>query len=309
MQPDKPGPETPILTFYQLKPHVLANAEKIALAVEHLSPRIKATPDPSNRRFMVVAPAAEQERVKQFLEEYDKDAGTGEEHAGGVSVTGTQRKRFQSVLTRVTAELPGMQMLEDTGPGELAIWAKPDQHKVVAELLEQLENEASSADKHTLTTYPIRTGDAKSTLDMLKKLHPNLQFFSDAEGSRVFVWAHPTDQAAVKASLEQIQAPAAPDKQPRFEAYPIYGVEPKPLVAHLQTLVPGAKLTYDTQTGRLIAFGTAADHELLKGAVEKLVRPGARGSRPRRSWRSIRSAAATENCLLPRCKAWCRKPK
>ena len=142
---------------------MLANAEKIALAVEHLSPRIKATPDPSNRRFMVVAPAAEQERVKQFLEEFDKNTPEPDKSTLVVyPVTGTQRKRFQSVLTRVTAQLPGMQMLEDTGPGELAIWAKPDQHKVVAELLEQLKNEASSADKHTLTTYPIRTGDAKS---------------------------------------------------------------------------------------------------------------------------------------------------
>ena len=170
-----------------------------------------------------------------------------------------------------------MKVLDDTGPGELAIWARPDQQKVVAELLEQLKNNAASADKHTLTTYPIQAGSATNVLDMLKKLHPNLQVFPDAEGSRVFVWAHPTDQAAVKASLEQIQAPAPPEKQPRFEAYAIYGADPKAVVLQLQVLVPNAKLTYDAKTSRLVAFGTAAEHDLLKAAIAKLIRPGGTG--------------------------------
>ncbi len=278
LQPEKPGPDTPELRFYALKPHVLANAEKIAAGVEKLSPRIQATPDPTNRRLMVVAPPADQERIKQFLEEYDKKTPEPEKSTLVVyPVTGTQRKRFQSVLTKVQAQLPGMQVLEDTGPGELAIWARPDQQKVVAELLEQLKTEASPSDKHTLMSYPIEAGSATNVLDMLKKLHPNLQVFPDAEGSRVFVWAHPTDQAAVKNSLEQIQAPAPPEKQPRFDAYAIYGAEPKAVVAQLQVLVPNAKLTYDAKTSRLVAFGTAAEHDLLKAAIAKLIRPGGTG--------------------------------
>ena len=246
--------------------------------LQTLAPKAKITLETGGKRLSVVASPADHVTVKAAVEQMQKTLQL-EEKGKLVSypVTPSQRKRFESMVSSLSSELPGIQVLKDTEQGELSIWAKPSQHVVVAEVLEQLKSEASSAEKHTLVTYPIRAGSATNVIEMLKKLHPNLQVLPDAVGTRVFVWAHPADQAAVKASLEQIQAPAPPEKQPRFEAYPIYGAEPKALVAQLQTLVPEAKLTYDTKTSRLVVFGTPADHELLKGALEKLIRPGGTG--------------------------------
>ena len=41
--------------------------------------------------------------------------------------------------------------------------------------------------------------------------------------------------------------------------------------------MPNAKLTYDAKTSRLVVFGTPAEHDLLKGALQKLIRPGGTG--------------------------------
>jgi type II secretory pathway component GspD/PulD (secretin)/predicted RNA binding protein with dsRBD fold (UPF0201 family) len=274
LQPAQPGPDTPELKFYPLEQHTLPNAEKICAAIERISTRIQATPDVTQRRLMIMAPPPEQERVKIFLEEYKQKTPVPEKSTLVVySVTTAQRKRFETVLDYLRGQLPGMQTLPDTEPGEMAIWAKPDQHKVIAELLEQFKTAVSPAEKHVLATYPI-TNKFDEALEMLKKLHPTLQFFPDSKASRVFVWAHPNDQAAIKASLEQIQSPPAAEKQPRIETYPVRGVDAKTLLTQLTALVPDAKISLDAKGEKLVVTASADDHQLLRNALGKLAGTG-----------------------------------
>ncbi len=272
LQPEKPGPDTPELRFY---PVVHLPTTELIAALQKVAPTSQVTADPARKRVMAVATPGERERIKTTLEQFEKNTPTYERNKLVVyPVTPNQRKRFELVLSKFVAEVPGIQVLPDTEPGELAVWTKAEQHKVIEELLQQFKSESPDVEKNTLVAYPLAEADVKSALNLLKKLHPAVQVVEDEKSHRLLVWAHPSEHASIKATLGQIEAPVPTDQQPRFERYPIRGTEPSTLLVNLRSLVPTARLTYDAKAGMLVAWGTAQDHELLKGALSKLNRGG-----------------------------------
>jgi len=348
LQPEKPGPGTPELRFYQLTRTPTPGMAKV---IEGLAPKAQVTIAPTNKRLMVVAPAVEHTAVNSAVEALEK--GSAEEKSKLITypVTQAQRTRFQAVLKTLTDELPGIQVITDAEPGELAIWAKPEQHKVLAEILGQLKRDVPAAEKlentpqvetyrltrvdpttlvpllqslvpeakvsvdaHTKTliavaipadqqtirgvvqqfqpekpgrdtpelrTYPITSADPTSVTTMLKSTFPTLQVTLDPKANRLLVDATAPEHEALKKTLEQIQAQVPSEQQPRFEVYPVYGAEPTTLVVQLQTLVPAAKLVADVKAGRIVVWGTQAEHESVKAALEKMVRGATPETTPR----------------------------
>ena len=270
LQPDKPLPDSPELRFYQVKTSSIDNLVKV---IERIVAKAQVTPDPAGKRLMVVASPADHELIKGMVEKYEKETPEAQKHKLVVySVSTAQRKRFEAVLKTIMAELPGLQVLAETDPSELAIWARPDQHKVVAEVLEQLKAEVPAGEKYVLSAYPLKAWQAASIQTMLKTLHPNVQTVLDEKGHRLLVWAHPADQAAIKASLEQIQAPPPPERQQQIETYSLYGIDLTGLTAQLEKLVPEATIMVNSKTNRLIVWATPEDQEIVRKALEKLGR-------------------------------------
>ena len=295
LQPVKPGPDAPELRYYPLSN---LPATSLVAALERLLPQAKVTEDTAGRRLMVVASAADHAIIKTAVEQHEKQP-LERPKVVIYPVAPIQQKRFEAMSKTLSSQLPGVQVLPGTEPGELAIWAKSDQQKMVAELLEQLKTETPKAEKYTLVPYPITSGDTTAAVAMLKSLYPNVEVVPDAKGSRLLVWAHPTEQASIKAALEQLQAPVPPEKQPRFETYPLYGIDATALTKDLQQLVPSAKLSTDAKLNKLVVLGTQADHDAVKAALEKLGRGTGLESTPQvEVYRLTRADSATIVPLL-----------
>jgi type II secretory pathway component GspD/PulD (secretin) len=96
----------------------------------------------------------------------------------------------------------------------------------------------------------------------------------EAAGRRLMVVATPADHEVVKATIERLEA-TLPDEESRFEVYTVHGADAAGLVATLQPLTPGARLTVDPKTNNLLVWATAREHETLKKAVGRLGRGGA----------------------------------
>lgn len=269
LQPEKPGPGTPELRFYQLTRTPTPGMVEV---IEGLAPKARVTIDPTNKRLMVVAPAVEHAAVNSAVEAFEKGSAEEKSKLVAYPVTQAQRTRFQAVLTTLTAELPGIQVITDAEPGELAIWAKPEQHKVLAEILEQLKRDVPSGEKYVLAGYPITTADPTSVVTVLKSMFPTLQIVHDPKTHRLLVWALPSEQEALKKTVEQLQARVPAEKLPHFETYPLRGAEPTALAASLQTLAPNAKFTPDVKSGRLVVWAIPEEQEIVRGALEKLGR-------------------------------------
>ncbi|NLZ03264.1 MAG: hypothetical protein GXY25_22340, partial [Pirellulaceae bacterium] len=281
------GTTGPEVRFYPLE-NDLPTA--VLTILKTLAPKAQITPDASGKYLTVVATPADHEVVKQTIEQATSTLPPEERPQLVVyAVTAEQQNRFQAILGRITAELPGVQVIPDTKPGQLSIWARPSEHEVLRDVLDELRQELPPEEQFQLAAYPLRSADPASVTKVLEELFPNTKITLDAKSNRLLIWTRAAEQAAIEAALRQIDADGSADEQRRFEVYPIgirgltaaaRAARSAEFLASLQTLVPNAKLTIDSQTGDLVAFATPAEHEILRTAVEKL---GGRSSAAGRS--------------------------
>ena len=70
--------------------------------------------------------------------------------------------------------------------------------------------------------------DAKTAEEVLIKMFPGAKIAADVKAEQINAYASPTDQAAIKATIEQMQAQNPPDKKPRLEVYPVRDQDHRP---------------------------------------------------------------------------------
>ncbi|NQT12986.1 MAG: hypothetical protein HQ582_09560, partial [Planctomycetes bacterium] len=274
LQPEKPGPDAPELQFYELP---LAMPPSLLEVIQKVAPQAQVAMGDGGELLMIVAAPAEHARISKTIDQITKKTFVeGRNQLAIYPVTPSQRTRFEAVMSSLTAQLPGMQVITDAEPGELAVWAKPTQHEVIKEILEELKRDLPAEEKFQLAGYAITSADPASVLTMLQELFPKTKLVLDPKGNRLLAWTSPTEHESIKSSLEQIEAEQPADVQPRFEAYAVRGTDlttgGPALVAQVQTLVPDARLTLDPRNAKLIAYALPKDHELLKAALASLDR-------------------------------------
>ena len=171
-------------------------------------------------------------------------------------------------------------MIPDSTPGQLSIWAKPSEHEVLAGILDELSQDLPPEDKFQLVAYPLKATEPSSAMKVLAELFPNTRITLDSATNRLLIWTRAEEHEAIRRALDQIDVEGPAEEQRRFEVYAIGGVaglsesgraaKAAAFLANLQTLVPNAKLTIDSETGNLVAFATPSEHEIIRTAVEKL---------------------------------------
>ncbi|MFH1265838.1 MAG: hypothetical protein ABIK89_08920, partial [Planctomycetota bacterium] len=268
LQPETPGPDTPVLRFHALTQDLPAD---ILPALQKLVPKAQMTADAQNKRLMAVASPEDHKKIESTVREFEANTPPEEPSKLVVyAVTPQERKRFDLLQPTLVAEMPGMTLIGGAEPGELAIWAKPTEHLVLSEIVEQLKSQVPDEEKRKLVGYRIKSADPDSVLQMLQKLYPDTEFVLDLKANRLLVWTRAEEHDSLKASLEEIETASLPEERPRFEAFPIYTTDATTIPTTLQPLVPNARFTVDVKTKRLIAWGTPAELEIIRTAVENL---------------------------------------
>ena len=275
---EKAGSTKPELRFYPTEEELPAAVLSI---LKTLAPKAQITPDSSKKYLTVVATPADHEVIKSTLEQATTTLPAEEKEKLVVyAVTAQQQTRFQSVLASVKAELPSVKVIPDTTPGQLSIWGKPSEHEVLSGIFDELNQEIPPEEKFQLVAYPLKSADPTSITKVLGELFPSTRITLDAASNRLLIWTRPEEHEAIRRAIEQVDAEGPPEEQRRFEVYAINGVaglsaagraaKAAGFLANLQSLVPNAKLTIDSETGNLVAFATPSEHEIIRTAVEKL---------------------------------------
>ncbi len=275
---EEAGSTKPELRFYPIEEELPAAVMSI---LAKLAPRAQITPDSSGKYLSVVASPAEHEIIQSTIEQVRTNLPAEEKEKLAVySVTAEQQTRFQTILASVQAELPGVKVIPDSTPGQLSIWAKPSEHEVLAGILDELSQDLPPENKFQLVAYPLKATEPSSAMKVLAELYPNTRITLDSATNRLLIWTRAEEHEAIRRALEQIDVEGPAEEQRRFEVYAIGGVaglsesgraaKAAAFLANLQTLVPNAKLTIDSETGNLVAFATPSEHEIIRTAVEKL---------------------------------------
>ncbi len=275
---EEAGSTKPELRFYPTEDELPAAVLSI---LKTLAPKATITPDGSNKYLTVIASPADHELIANTIEQATTTLPAEEKEKLVVySVTTRQQTRFQAVLTSVTAELPSVKVIPDSEPGQLSIWAKPSEHEVLAGIFTELSQDVPPEEKFQLVAYSLKSADAVSVTAVLAELFPDTRVTQDTKSNRLMIWTRAEEHEAIRRALDEIDVEGPAEEQRRFEVYAINGVaglsktgraaKAAGFLANLQTLVPNAKLTIDSETGNLVVFATPTEHEIVRTAVEKL---------------------------------------
>lgn len=252
------GGELPELKFYPLKKSDGPNAVSI---LQTVAPSATISFEAGAKRLSVVATKADQAAVTATLAKLEESAPAAEKRTLKIhDVTVTQRTRFEEVLAGLQQELPGLQVITDAEPDELAVWATPSQQEAVAQILAQLQRDVPPEQKRRLIVYPIRKTDPTGVSEVLTTLFPGAKITVDEKAGRLLIHARPAEHETIRSAIEQLDADIPVEKEIKLMAYPVKGMNSSVAFSLLQEELPELTVIQDTTAETFIVRGSLKDH-------------------------------------------------
>jgi type II secretory pathway component GspD/PulD (secretin) len=250
--------ELPELQFYPL---IRASGENAASVLQAMLPAAQITFEAASDRLSVVAAKADHAVLRATLDKLEKSAPADEKRSLKVyDVTTAQRTRFTALLSSLSSELPGLQVLTDAQPGEMTVWAKPSQQEIVTEVLAQLHREVPPEQKPKLIVYPIRKVDPNSVSAVLIELFPDANITVDTVAGRLMINARSQLHETIKSAIEQLDSDVDGDTEIKLMVYPVKGIDPANAMQLLTSEVPRATVIHDT-TGQTLIVRARLTHQ------------------------------------------------
>lgn len=164
-------------------------------------------------------------------------------------------KSKQIVITETAGKMQRLKMLIDSIPPPEKPPSPPG---------------AKEPEKPSLAAFALGTVQAEAALEVLRQLMPDIQFVHDAKADSVLAYAVPSQQAAIKAAIERMQAQNPPEQTPEMHVYPLGKSRTEGLVEIMQQAIPQAMLRLDAENKELIAWATPSEHEKIRETVSRL---------------------------------------
>ena len=252
------GGELPELKFYPLKKADGSNAVTI---LQTVSPSASISFEAAARRLSVVATKADHAAVLATLAKLEESAPSTEKRTLKIhAVTVTQRTRFEELLAGLQEELPGLQVITDAEPDELAVWATPSEQESVEQILAQLQRDVPPEQKRRLIVYPITKTDPAGVSEVLTILFPGAKITVDEKASRLLIHARPAEHDTIRSAIEQLDTDAPVEKEIKLMAYPVKGLNSSVALSLLQEELPELTVIQDTTAESFIVRGSLQDH-------------------------------------------------
>jgi len=262
------GPQAPGIEIYSLKNR--APPELLTL-LKTLVPKAEITLGKEGRQLIVLANLADQAIIKKNVDRIAQDLPAEETNELTIySVTAAERKRFQAILGDIKNELPGIRVINDAEPGVLSIWARPTQHTMIAQTLEQLRREVPEEDKFHLVIYPVESADLNSVNSTIQSLYPGTRIVVDKPGSRLLIWTRPAEHLTIKTTIAQLDTGGTLDSDNQVVSYLLDNVDPATLTTMLKKLVPDVTLINDAKAGGIVAWASAQEHATISKTIKQL---------------------------------------
>jgi len=134
---------------------------------------------------------------------------------------------------------PNIKSSIDTRNKRIMIWATPEEHAAIAEMIEQVNKDANIPLQEKYKSYPTPRTYYYSVMSMLQALFPEAEVFSDQYAQHVTVRALAKEHEQIEALIKQMQSS---DNQfySQFAAYPLGNADPLTIEAMLQGMFPEA---------------------------------------------------------------------
>jgi len=180
-----------------------------------------------------------------------------------------QHADVRAVYSTLRTLVPQASVAMDTANRSVIVSALPDDQEKVAAAIQELDAE-DAEHKPTLVVYPVGDADPDTVSQFLSNAFPNARVTVDQEAGTVLVWATPAEHTAIKTTIEEISKRAGQGGT-KVVSYDVSGTGARNAYYFLRYAFPRMRITYSIRDDtRLIAWGSAKDHEKLAALIQQL---------------------------------------
>ncbi len=203
------------------------------------------------------------ELVKQLIEESPDSARTAK-------VYGLKHATAESAIQTLSTALPEVTFNVGADSSQLVAWARPNDHKKIEQIVEQLEMKGPPETEPQAIVYILPSASATEAMRVLRETVPQAKLTIGSEPHQLIAWARPADHEIIKEIVDKMTERGPDDLSPKVAVYRVQAGDAEGAIEFLQSAVPDADFSVGSDPRRLIAWATPSDHEVIKKAVEEM---------------------------------------
>jgi len=233
---------------------------------------LSITPRPTMQDVSIFALPSVHEKIAASIAQFDLPKPAGMEISlKFYDMSDLPADMFSSVTTQLLAAVQNRaQVLPGIVPGQMAVWARPDDHVTIKGLVDQilaggLVPQSQVFDLSDLT--PAWLSHAMSQIPSL--LGNRVTVVHGAAPGHLLVMGKPADLKKVEAIVAQLLE-EHPNTTATTETYTIYRGNAKNLDTMIRQIAPGAYIDYGTTPNQVLVRAKESDHRKIKELVDRV---------------------------------------
>jgi arginine repressor/predicted RNA binding protein with dsRBD fold (UPF0201 family) len=252
-------------------PMAQAPPTEFMTVLQSLTPRAKIQWDANSRGLVALGSAADLAQIERLIVQLQAtQSATTDGKLVTYSLTMAQKKAFESLSQVLINELGSIKILSDPAQPQLTVWATGEQQAFIAGIVEQVKSQPDPAASFSLQRLPAAVESPENILELVKAQFPRATVSWNAQQDQLVVWADEADHLQLKAFVNRLVAEMPAAEKPRYQWYDVTAQDLNQLISLIQPLVPTAKLSVDSATGRLLVFGKAEEHQRVAETLTQL---------------------------------------
>ncbi|XZE55553.1 secretin N-terminal domain-containing protein [Planctomycetaceae bacterium SH139] len=238
--------------------------------------RISAS-DPPNRLTVWAEQTVHADLAQLMNEVASRLPATPQPELRSYQVDGMKATALQAVLSPIAtaankANGPTPTLTVDPSDRRLLVSANEAVHLALEEMVEELQQPLAAEDELIFLPYTLTHADAADAKLLLDQAISGITTVADRSGRQLIATATLAQHGRIKAILNELDRPAAVEREMEMRAYELRTLSPTAVLPALQTMWPRMTLSVDATTNQLLASGSGIDHEAFKQAIERLNR-------------------------------------
>ncbi|HUT95809.1 MAG TPA: secretin N-terminal domain-containing protein [Thermoguttaceae bacterium] len=232
---------------------------------------LSAGAEPS--QLVAWARQSDQEKIVRILEKIDREGPA--ETAATVRIYSLEGLDSRSAIYAnlfLRQTVPDARFSPGAEPTQIVAWARPKDHELIAELVQQLIEEPPALARKAVV-YHLEEITATEAMTLMRQAVPGATISAGADASQLVVWARQSDQEKVQRILEQVDQ-AGPEGTAAAVIYSLEGLSSRSAIyanRFLQQTVPDARFSPGAEPTQIVAWARPKDHELIAELVKQLV--------------------------------------
>ena len=245
-------------------------ATQMITALQPLAPTARIVAGAMPDQIIVWAGDEDHQRIKAALEKLEESAGSQSNR----TLKGHPIKKVAAtqVTAVIAATLPDLQILAGQGTDQLLVFATPEDHQRLSELIQQVETELQLDVDRAVLVFDLENVTAAQAQQILDAAVGGLEYVPTTVPGRLVVWADPAKQPDIEKVLAELKKVVAlPDEVIRVHQYDPDELAVSTIYAALSPAdLSELTIQVNAATNSLIVRGPARRQEELAKTLDQL---------------------------------------